>query len=144
MRTTTYLRLLLVVPFTIALLAPPLGSQDCVGGTVASHCIPDLNSDEEVIGVSEIVAPYNDNVSGYSATELGTSVAWWYDAVQDTYLYYGSTAVYSARITPGGDLAEAYPSASTVPDRVYQIETDHYLAPWDCDGEEPKSLSGNK
>ena len=141
---TTYLRLLLVVPFTIALLAPPLGSQDCVGGTVATPCIPDLNSDEEVIGFSEIVAPYNDNVNGYSATELGTSVALWYDAVEDTYIDMGNTEVYSARITPGGDLAEAYPQVYAVQGEVYQIGTDHYAAPWDCDGEEPKSLSGNK
>jgi hypothetical protein len=46
---TTYLRLFVVPVFSIALLAPSLESQNCVGGTVTSPCIPDLTSDTEVI-----------------------------------------------------------------------------------------------
>jgi hypothetical protein len=85
-------------------------------------------TDLQVVGVSFILAPWSGEVNTYSATEMGATVAAYYDAGGDTYLRAGeaATLVTSGSLGEGNPVAEGSLSAAAGASQ-YELNTNHYL-----------------
>jgi len=119
--------------------APPAHAQ-CETGVVSASCDPEASA-YQVVGVSEILAPYSSQITSYSVTEMGYYVQYYYYAYLSTAIYNSGKSVASGSVDTQPDGGEPYAQGATlrlgplaaVVGNSYEVNSVHYLICWGWD-----------